>query len=187
MKHIICAGHKYTDIDVLASSLALKNLMNLRGERASVHLTGPFNATIPKDCKYWDTKDVIKTVPAKGENTHFIIVDISNPQHFEHFVDVEKVSSVYDHHYGYEEFWHNLIQEKAKIEPVGACATLIWEEFQAHYLSHRISSSSANLLYTAIISNTLNFKAQVSSVRESSRNGTLSLYLPSNELDSTIL
>lgn len=58
MNFVICAGYKYTDIDVLASSLALKNLMDLGRERTAVHLIGPFNATIPRICKYWNTTEV---------------------------------------------------------------------------------------------------------------------------------
>ena len=49
---------------------------------------------------------------------------------------------------------------------VGSCATLIWEEFGKRNLSGSISATSANLLYTAIVSNTLNFKASVTTRRD---------------------
>ena len=49
---------------------------------------------------------------------------------------------------------------------VGACATLIWEEFQKRIKPLEISIVSANLLSTAIISNTLNFNASLTTQRD---------------------
>lgn len=166
MKFIISAGYKYIDIDVLASSLALNELIQLRGEQSAVHLTGPFNATIPTRFNYWNDKEIIRHAPLKDQDYRFILVDISNPQHIESFVEIDQVSAVYDHHYGFEEFWRNRLGKQAKINPIGACATLIWEEFKSANYFDKISPSSANLLYTAIISNTLNFNAQISSPRD---------------------
>ena len=54
----------------------------------------------------------------------------------------------------------------AIIEPVGACATLIWEEFQKSGLSDKISVVSANLIYTVLQIHTLNFNAPATSDRD---------------------
>jgi inorganic pyrophosphatase/exopolyphosphatase len=48
---------------------------------------------------------------------------------------------------------------------VGSCSTLIWEEYKEEF-ANSISKLSANLLYTAIISNTLNFKASITNERD---------------------
>src|SRR3989344_4504224 len=53
-----------------------------------------------------------------------------------------------------------------KTEMVGACATLIWEEYVKRKKSNEISEMSGNLLSTAIISNTLNFNAMVTTDRD---------------------
>jgi nanoRNase/pAp phosphatase (c-di-AMP/oligoRNAs hydrolase) len=166
MNFIISAGYKYIDIDVLASSIALRELMHLLGKKAKVHLTGPFNATIPTRFIDSIAKDINRIAPPKSNGYDFILVDISDPLYVESFVKIDKVCAVYDHHYGYEEFWKKRIGNQARIEPIGACATLIWEEFKTYNFHKKISSLAANLLYTAIISNTLNFKAQVTSLRD---------------------
>jgi len=58
------------------------------------------------------------------------------------------------------------LTHSAFIEPVGACATLIWERFKKAGLQHSISNLSANLLYTAIFANTLSFKSHVATDRD---------------------
>ncbi len=166
MNFIIAAGYKYTDVDVLASSIALRELMHLQGKKADIHLTGPFNASIPSRFIDSVTEYVNRTVLSKLSECNFILVDISNPDYVDSFVKIDKVCAVYDHHFGYEEFWARRIGVQAKIEPIGACATLIWEEFKTYNFHKKISSLAANLLYTAIISNSLNFNAQVTSLRD---------------------
>lgn len=166
MNFIISAGYKYVDIDVLACSIALRELIHLQGKKAEIHLTGPFNATIPRRFLDSTTTDINRTAPVKSNESNFILVDISDPHYLELFIEIDKVSQVYDHHSGYEEFWMKHIGKQSRIESIGACATLVWEEFKAFNFHNQISSLSANLLYTAIISNTLNFKAQITSSRD---------------------
>jgi len=55
---------------------------------------------------------------------------------------------------------------KTLIDTVGSCATLIWEKYKDYNLQNQIDNVSANLLYTAIISNTLNLKAQITNKRD---------------------
>ncbi|MGB9637611.1 MAG: hypothetical protein ACPLY7_02320, partial [Microgenomates group bacterium] len=93
----------------------------------------------------------------------FVIVDVSEKKELPPFVEKEKVVEIYDHHFGFEKTWSHL-GEKAKIEPVGACATLIWEEFKKRHQPP--SPLAANLLYTAIVSNTLNFQASITTERD---------------------
>jgi hypothetical protein len=49
----------------------------------------------------------------------------ANPGSLAEFVDINKVSCVYDHHFGYENFWG----KRGQIEHVGAAATQIFELF----------------------------------------------------------
>lgn len=96
------------------------------------------------------------------------MVDISDPKFVEQFVEVEKVIEVYDHHHGYEAFWKERLPNTTFIEYVGACATLIWERFKSEGLQNSISPTNANLLYTAIFSNTLNFRSHITTDRDKS-------------------
>ena len=67
---------------------------------------------------------------------------------------------------GFEDYWIKKLGDKAKIEMIGSCATLIWEEFKKRGFGEKISQTSAKMLYAAIISNTLNFKASITSQRD---------------------
>ncbi|WP_161791762.1 DHH family phosphoesterase [Candidatus Jidaibacter acanthamoebae] len=153
---IICAGSKYVDIDVLACAVAYKELLGLKNKKAKIVFTGAFNKTVPTSVLTWNM-DVSHGVPENLSDYNYVLVDISNPNYFEKFVVREQVIEVFDHHHGFEKYWTNLIGESARIEPVGSCATLIWEEYKKHNKENMISPTSANLIYTAIISNTLNF------------------------------
>jgi inorganic pyrophosphatase/exopolyphosphatase len=70
----------------------------------------------------------------------------------------------------------------AHIETIGACATLIWEEFKRRQPDKKISPICANLISTAIFSNTLNFQASVTTERDRTAFRELKSYinLPEN-------
>lgn len=165
MKYIVVGGSAYADIDVLACISAFTQLLNLKGYHAQGIITGPWNQTISRSIRQWPTEIVQKCLPS-NEPYQFILVDISDPKFVDRFVEIEKVIEVYDHHYGHEAFWKERLPNSAFIEHVGACATLIWEKFKSDGLQNSISSINANLLYTAIFSNTLSFKSQVTTNRD---------------------
>lgn len=173
---IITAGHKYIDIDVIASAVALRELMQLQGKRASIHLTGPYNATVPQSLINDLDDSINRTPPVVTEKDRFVLVDISNPTFVESFVSLDQVIAVYDHHFGYESFWAERLGALALIQPIGACATLIWEEICKADVSQHISALSLRLLYTAIVSNTLNFKATVCTARDITAAKTIASY-----------
>jgi inorganic pyrophosphatase/manganese-dependent inorganic pyrophosphatase len=73
---------------------------------------------------------------------------------------------VFDHHFGFEEYWNSRLGERARIEPIGAAATLIWEAFRIRGFAKGISRESAILLAHAIVSNTVNFLVGLSGDRD---------------------
>ena len=146
----VTSGSAYTDIDALACAVALAELHN-----CSAVLPGTFNSTIPHSVRKWDFKF---SREFSEKYISFIIVDVSNPTYFPHHIKREQIVEVFDHHFGFQNYWGNT----GKIEPVGACATLIFELFK----DKTPSATTANLLYTAIIANTLNFKASVTTPRD---------------------
>ncbi len=161
---VITAGDLYTEIDILACALSYKELLSLQGVSSRVVLPGPFNKSITSEIRRWPL-DYEKS-PGDVSESSFVIVDISEPAHITSFVDQEKIIALFDHHFGFENYWHEKYGDRAIVEKVGACATLIWEEYVKAEADDKISHLSANLISSAIISNTLNFKASVTSQRD---------------------
>jgi inorganic pyrophosphatase/exopolyphosphatase len=157
---IITAGPAYIDIDVLACSIAYQELLLALGYQVLSCHTGPFNNTISRSLQERATPFIMRTPPKDLNQSSFILVDVSDPQHFEKFVDINRIEKIFDHHFGYNDFWQERLGDDANIVSIGACATLIWQEFQKVGYSN-ISPFAAELLATAILSNTLSLKASI--------------------------
>lgn len=160
-KIVITSGRAYTDIDTLACSLAYGELLTKQGLANEVILEGPLNESVIPVIKSWPFSFSHKF---SYEPANFIIVDISDPSYLPNWIDKTKIIGLYDHHFGFEKYWQEKLGNKAKIEAVGACATLIWEEVVGKKITPSILI--ANLLFTAIFANTLNFKASITHQRD---------------------
>jgi len=160
---VITAGESYTDIDVLSCSIAYAELLELENKKVEVVLPGVLNSSITPTLRSLDLKYVTKPTESDYD---VVIVDVSEISYIAKFVDVKKVVEIYDHRYGFQDFWKEKIGKNSHIESVGACATLIWEEYKKRGFENKISSVSANLLTIAILSNTLNFGASVTDKRD---------------------
>ncbi len=161
---VITAGEKYVDIDALACAVAYKELLKLQNKDAVVVFQGSLNHSVSNFVKKYNF-EIQNQLPV--EVTGYVIVDVSEPSHISSFVKKEKVISIFDHHFGFLDFWEDAIgKEKVKIEMIGACATLIWEEFKNNELESKISKTSASLLVIAIISNTFNLGVSLTSKRD---------------------
>lgn len=160
---VVTSGSKYIDIDAYASCIAYANLLNLKGKEAKAVSTAKTNESIPSSLlKLNIGLDNYK--PSKEDE--FIIIDVSNKVFFDKFVNEDKIIEVIDHHVGYEEYWKNKLQDKSKIEFVGAVATLIVELYEKEGFLYEITKELAILLISAILDNTLNLKAKVTSKRD---------------------
>lgn len=158
----VTSGQPFSDIDALACAIGYAQLLLLQGQPARAVLPGPLNESIVTSIKNWGL-DYDQTAPA---GTPAILVDVSTPEVIADFAKGH-VIEVFDHHSGHENYWIEQIGKNAvHIEFVGACATLIWEEWKRSGHTAKISQSSARLLYTAIASNTLNFKAALTTQRD---------------------
>ena len=91
-----------------------------------------------------------------------IIVDASDLRSLSDKIDPKKVMRVIDHRIVNDS--HLFPNAKLQIEPVGSAATLIAEKFFNAQI--QISRESAALLFSAIISNTINFQARVTTSRD---------------------
>ena len=157
---VVTTGRRYIDIDGLACVIAYKEIPEVP---LIAVIAGPLNNSVTAKIRTWNL-NFQKTL-TEGDYD-FVITDTSEKESLPYFVKPERVIEIYDHHFGFEKEWRDRLGDKAKIESVGACATLIWEEFKARKGKCKISAVAANLLYTAIVSNTLNFQASVTTERD---------------------
>jgi inorganic pyrophosphatase/manganese-dependent inorganic pyrophosphatase len=160
-KLVVTTGTRFTDIDGLACVIGYREIPP---EPPLPVIAGELNQSVTTKIRNWSLNYLI-TVP-KGEEYDFVVVDVSEASQLAGFVNKDRIIELYDHHFGFEKYWQEKLGEKAKIEPVGACATLIWEEFKKRNPGKKLSPLAANLLYTAIVSNTLNFQASVTTERD---------------------
>jgi len=161
-KLVVSVCGPFTDIDGLACAVAYAELLGFEGKRAEVALPGSLNETITKTVRGWG----LEYSSEIDEDADVVVVDISAPEIISKFAKPERIVELYDHHDGHERYWRELLGGASKIEHIGACATLIWEEFKKRGWADRISEKSADLLMTAIISNTLNFNSDNTTDRD---------------------
>ncbi len=153
---IVTGAKQFTDIDCLACAIAYAKLIN-----AVAVLPGPLNSTVSNTIKNWRL-DFQSDVPA--DISEIVIVDVSEQKVLENDWEVSKITKLFDHHFGHEKYWQEKLGQSSHIEPVGACATQIWEQWAKS--DKQIDPISANLLTVAIVSNTLNFNAGVTTDRD---------------------
>ncbi len=119
---VVTSGSKYIDIDAYASCIAYANLLNLKGKEAKAVSSAKTNESIPSSLlKLNIGLDNYKP----SQEDEFIVIDVSNKAFFDKIVNEDKIIEIIDHHVGYDEYWKNKLQDKAKIEFVGAVATII--------------------------------------------------------------
>lgn len=152
---IITAGANYLDIDAYACMAAMAELLRLRGENAAAWSAAAHNYSI---CASLTAEgQILRELPAGWEEEgRYIIVDVSDPEYLKKTVPLDKVEAVYDHHVGFESYWQARIGENARIEFIGAAATLIYREWKEAGLQDKMTLPTARLLIAAILDNTLN-------------------------------
>lgn len=162
MRKVITAGTK-TDIDVLACAVAYKNILNLLWEDAVISISNEFGWTVPKFIfERWFALDQVNI----ENDDEIIIVDLSHPEYINKNVNQDNIIGIRDHHPWFENYRKEKIWNKSIIEPIWACATLIYEKAKSLSLIEKLEKYSIDLLMTAILSNTLNFKAQITKERD---------------------
>lgn len=160
---VVTSGKKYMDIDAYAGCIAYAKLLNLKGIKAKAISTAKLNESITPSLKKLNLK-LDKCKPNKEDE--YIIIDVSNKDYFDAFVREEKIIEIIDHHLGYEKYWKNKLKEKARIEFIGSVATIIVESYEKENLIEEISKDLAILLISAILDNTSNLKARITTKRD---------------------
>ncbi len=178
MTVIVTSGSAYIDIDAFACAEAYSDYLLKSSVRSEVFFTPKMNLTIPPMIRSLTTKWKHSNYYTPNLNEdEFVIVDVSNPNYFDSIVNHNHIQAVFDHHHGFRKFWLLKSEVLSIIEPVGACATLIWEEIEKSGLQDKLDTVSYKLLLTAIISNSLNFQSQISSKRDIDAYDKISAYV----------
>lgn len=153
----------YVDVDAYASIIAYADLLRQRGKMAQTYIPFAPNYSVPADLRMMEY-----------ENRHFdlqpddvaIILDVSVPEAIHKFVPNEQILELIDHHPGFEDYWRERIGERAIIEKIGAVATSIFEWWGECWNYDKMSPKIAKLLLAAILDNTLNFNAEITTERD---------------------
>ncbi|MNX90914.1 putative manganese-dependent inorganic pyrophosphatase [compost metagenome] len=161
---IITAGPTFLDIDAYACAIAYAELLRRQGDDAIAYSSATINESVSKTIRSWDASFLTEYVPTDDDT--FILVDVSDPDYLDKAVDIDRIEEVIDHHVGFEAFWRDRIGDKADIEFIGAACTQIYEKWLAADLVASMSKTSARLLISGILDNTLNFKAAVTTDRD---------------------
>ena len=163
-KIIVTSGNRYIDIDAYASCIAYANLLRLKGKNAIAVSTANLNESVTNSLLNLPEK--LETDYKLNGGEKFIILDVSNKDFFDNIVREEKIIEILDHHYGYEEYWKQKLNENSHIESLGAIATFIYELYEKENMLEEISVGMAKLLLAAILDNTLNLKAKITTERD---------------------
>jgi hypothetical protein len=161
---IITSGRPYIDIDAYAGIISLAELLNLQGETALAYSGSELNESITPAIRSWQAPLQREYIPAAHDS--YIIVDVSDPSQFDAIVVEPKVAMVVDHHTGFEGYWQAKIGEQADIEFVGSVCTQLYERWRDSGFLGQMSQRTARLMVPAILDNTLNLKARITTDRD---------------------
>lgn len=158
---ILVTSYLNPDLDGVACAIGYAELLNKLGTEAVAGFFGPphIEASYVMNRFKFKFPPVVKN-PADFDK--FIVVDVGNLDDLDKRLAPDKIVEVIDHHKTAEP--KSFPNAQLQIEFVGAAATLVAERF--HQAGIEPSVMSATLLYAAIISNTMNFKAKVTTDRD---------------------
>lgn len=151
------------DLDGVACAVGMAELLRRQGMdvRAAVFGTPSAEAR-------WVMETYEIPAPPDGQtllapDTEIILLDASNPLDLERAFLVTSVVEIIDHReaHGAKEFPN---VRRVQVELVGSCATLVAERMQAANITP--VRDTARLLFGAIMSNTVNFRAPVTTDRD---------------------
>ena len=155
---VLTVGKSYVDIDGYASAIAYREFLKLLGIDAKFVTNAKINYSVTNSLLMLPFK---KDEYEIAKDDQFIILDLSNKEFFPDYVSEDNIIEIIDHHPGYEDYWFNKLKDKSIIKPIGAVATIIFEKYKEANLLSKINSDVAMLLMAAILDNTLNFTAKI--------------------------
>lgn len=162
MNRVLVTSYLDPDLDGTACAFAYAEFLNKTSTPAVACIFG----TLHREAQFVVDRfsishfeDGVKLITPQSK---IILGDASDLKGISKLIKPEQVIEVIDHRKVHEA--HLFPNAKVQIELVGSAATLIAEKFKDQNVP--ISRESAALLYSAIISNTINFKAGVTTERD---------------------
>lgn len=161
---IITSGRKYLDIDALASMIGYRELLRACGKKQVYAVsTAPCNQSVSPSLRpFYQQLDQ----PQDFSRASFVMIDVSNPDFFDTFVQEGQIAQVIDHHAGFEAYWQAKLGDQAQIEFIGSVCTMIFERIVALDKLDILSSDLCRLLSAGILDNTLNFHSEITTERD---------------------
>ena len=156
---VVVTSYTEPDLDGYSCAVAYAEFLNKTGIPAVVRIFG----TPHIEATYLLEKFGFKIEEDKNASLEkVVLVDASELRDLDKFIKIENVVEVIDHRKVNDA--SSFVNAKIQIELVGSAATLIAEKFYKQNID--ISVPAATLLYGAIVSNTLNFRAKVTTDRD---------------------
>ncbi|MBR9680470.1 MAG: hypothetical protein GOU98_01440 [Candidatus Altiarchaeota archaeon] len=154
---MIVTGYVNPDMDSIACAISYAKFLENNGKIAVPASYGKMSKEAELVLRKWNIRKPLSPSPL---SERIVLVDVSEKNKIHHEIKVENVVEIIDHRkaHGASEFPNARVQ----IEEVGAAATLIAEKFYPN----KIGVDLAALLYSAIVSNTINFKSSVTTARD---------------------
>ncbi len=154
------------DIDALRSWLALYEVKKLLGESVTLCLSPIFAPSITPSIKTLVTQREKKYPITRwhpNEWAKLILVDVSDHHYLQHkaHYNLDSIEEIYDHHFESVDFREAKIWNKAHIESVWSCTTLIVQLTIDHGIFDQLSNESIVGLSLTTVSHTLNFQSSV--------------------------
>lgn len=162
MTKLLITSYEQPDLDGTAGAFAYAEYLNSKGEEATVALFGKPHREAQFVLDFLNISTIADGSDLITPDSQVILVDASDLNGISSKINPLQVVEIYDHRKIHE--GDKFPNAKVQVELVGAAATLIAEKFYKENLP--ISKESATLLYAAIISNTINFKANVTTDRD---------------------
>jgi len=159
---IIVTSYNSPDLDGIACSIAYADLLNQKNISAKPVYFGTLGLEVDFVKNYTRSLPIEKHTGDYESDVEFVLVDTADPDAIEPAIPIDKVKEIFDHRQLV--FVDKFINAKNHIELVGSCATLITEEFIK--LNFKPSLNTSIYLYSAIVSNTINFKNSVTTQRD---------------------
>jgi len=159
---ILVTPYENPDLDGTACAFAYVEFLQKNGKTAVAGVFGKPSREAQFVFKKFNLPSIKNAENIINKVNGIILVDASDLRGISKKVNPQKVIEIIDHRKIHEA--HKFPNAKAQIELVGSAATLIAEKF--HIANLPISKESASLLFSAIVSNTINFKANVTTERD---------------------
>ncbi len=156
---VVVTSYTEPDLDGYACSVAYAEFLNKTGTPAVVRIFGT---------PHIEVQHLVEKFGFHFEEDNnaslekVVLTDASELRDLDKFIKPENIVEIIDHRkFNDADAFKNA---KIQIELVGSAATLIAEKFHANNVE--ISVPTATMLYGAIVSNTLNFRAKVTTDRD---------------------